>query len=401
MRGFPLCLLLVFVGCDDHIIGELRPATATDEAEIGEGWCAVQTLLTEQCHSCHSAARAVADLDLATTPFETLTTWVSPTYGEVLVTASDPSRSLLLRKLEGDLGYGGMMPPSGFVGDALFGEVQQWVAEGATPGCDEPPPTPEGRYHPVGWSEPTRHGIGAKLQQDDCTSCHGETLQGGDVGIACSDCHDDVVDDWTTACTFCHGDDEDGSGAPPEDIDDNDDPATISFPAHRLHLSSDTHADWDCTQCHTVPTTVFSTGHLFVGDATAGRAELTFGAGLAPAASSSPTGCSNVYCHGDGQSNGDVSRTESVACGDCHGIQSRPALWGSLSFAHEKHLDEGVRCVECHPNVNPSDEITDKELHVDGEVALSLPEGMTYLGDLRCTGTCHDEPHQFRWTDDD
>ena len=82
------------------------------------------------------------------------------------------------------------------------------------PGGSEDP-TPEERYHPVGYLEPELHGMDAKLQVEPCLDCHGADLLGGSSERSCDPCHDD---DWRTRCTYCHGGEESEDGAPPRDI---------------------------------------------------------------------------------------------------------------------------------------------------------------------------------------
>ena len=390
-------LVALASGCDDTLF----PAVGGGPDPDAQGWCAVRAMVATQCATCHSASTALGGLDLESDPHGTLLSRVS-SFGDALVVPGDPSASLLVKKLLGADGFGGQMPPSGYVGDDQLGKVESWIVDGADDECEGPAPTGGGSgYHPAGWADPAVHGIGAKFQDEPCQSCHGEDLGGGTVGVACADCHDAVVDDWTTTCTFCHGDPEEGSGAPPQDIDDNDDPATITFPAHRKHLSdSSLHAAWSCEQCHATPTSVFSPGHVFVGDDTPGQADLDFSGGLSAGGRATPTGCANVYCHGTGQAAGSISRTATVRCGDCHAVQSTPGAWDQLSDPHERHLDEDIRCSACHPTVNDAGALVDPGPHVDGRRTVSIT-GLVRGSDGRCTGTCHGETHSARqWADD-
>lgn len=392
-------LLLASNACDDTLFPSGHHAGPTSGAT---GWCAVRSMISSSCLGCHSAGAAVAGLDLETDTHGTLLGWSSVTYDLALVQPGDPTSSLLVQKLHGAEGFGGAMPPSGMLAGPVLDEVEAWIAKGADDRCDGTT-TPSGGsgegYHPPTWPDPAEHGLAAKLQEDTCLACHGSDLSGGVVGIACADCHDAVTPDWTTTCTFCHGDPADGTGAPPEDIDDNTNPATISFPAHRVHLRSPLHADWDCTECHRKPVDVFSPGHLFVGDDTPGRADLDFSAGLAAGAQPTSAGCTNVYCHGADWSTGSVSRTATVECGDCHPVQSTSGRWDLLSDPHERHLDEGIRCQSCHPTVDAAGDLVDADRHVDGLRTVALPTGMTRANG-RCTGTCHDETHNARaWVD--
>jgi hypothetical protein len=68
--------------------------------------------------------------------------------------------------------------------------------------------------------------------------------------------------------------------------------------------------------------------------------------------------------------------------------------------ARAQHLDEGVRCAQCHPDASADGGIDLPELRVDGQLDLSLPDGITYDG--TCTGVCHGEAHTSRsWPGED
>lgn len=255
----------------------------------------------------------------------------------------------------------------------------------------------DSRYHPDGWSDPTVHGMEAKHQDQACTSCHGADLTGIGDALSCDTCHTAGTDAWRTDCTFCHGGENDSTGAPPEGIDNETDESELTFPAHTAHVQATSlHVAFDCVQCHVKPTDVLSDGHLFVGDTTPAVADLTFVAGLSQSAAWDGGGCSNLYCHGNGQGdNGAVEATASVECGDCHAVAgSGESALERMSGEHDEHVEEGVRCAECHGEVvDASNAITDVSLHVDGSVSVALPGEVTRDGSGRCTGSCHGEGH--------
>lgn len=414
MRRVALAALLV-VSCDDTLFlphggggGGGGGTTST-----AEGWCAVAGLVANRCLSCHSAAVALGGLDLETDPHGALVDGASAS-GAPYVVPGDPEGSLFFRKLTGDLAAGEgtpMPPPAGGLDPALLDAVRTWIAEGADAACEEVPTSPTGpaRHHPDGWALPSAHGTSTKLGEDDCRSCHGAELDGGEVGIGCDDCHvAEGYPDWAAGpCTFCHGDRGAEQPAPPQDIDDNDDIASISFPAHRAHVEeTETHLAYDCGLCHTKPTSALSPGHLF-DDATPGVAEVVLTAAPGPEASYDGGSCT-VWCHGNGRTSGaiDVRAVNGdgepldIGCGYCHGVSSSGA-WERMSGNHEKHLDDGRTCNECHPTVSgPPYALVDKERHLDGEVVLALPDGMA-IGPDGCTGSCHGEQHNGRdWFDD-
>lgn len=391
----PLALLLLgLAACDDTLF--LPHAEVPVE---GEGWCAVRAVLAS-CASCHSAAGAAGGLDLETDAFAALFDGASAS-GAPVVVAGDPEGSLLFRKVAGTQGpaEGGIMPPGAPLDADTLERIRAWIADGATDVCDTSS-TPTGvGFHPPGWSDPGVHGLSAKFQELECLSCHGEDLTGGVSGVACASCHDATVPDWSESCTFCHGDRAAApepllrwEAAPPEGIDDGDDPFV-----HDLHLGgSALHGDWGCETCHVVPDSAFSPGHLFVGDDTPERAEVVLSPPR-PGGTFAGGTCSNVYCHGDGRSPGTVSVGDPVDCGDCHRVDG-----AGLSGPHEDHVDEGIACAECHPTVDAARQVVQRDLHVNGVADVALPPGVTRTATSpsTCTGTCHGEAHNGRrWVD--
>lgn len=247
-------------------------------------------------------------------------------------------------------------------------------------------------YHPSGYADAAVHGIEAKCQEDTCLDCHGEDLTGGTSNVSCDSCH---IAGWRTDCIFCHGGTETSTGAPPMDIDGET--ARITFPEHTSHVTEGVHAAWDCTQCHVKPTDVLSVSHFLTGDETACAAEVVFLDGLSPAASYSTTGsCSNLYCHGNGQSSTSTATAQSgseYGCDGCHGGEENS--WRGLSGKHPSHRGH-VTCGDCHKDtVSGTDTIIGPDYHVNGTKDVRLPESMTRNNNT-CNGTCHDESHNNR-----
>jgi hypothetical protein len=382
--------IVLLAGCDDHLFPALAGSSGSD-------WCGI---LDESCVSCHSAAGKAGGLDLETDAHAALVD-VASSAGPVLVVPGDPDASFLMAKLEGELaaGQGGPMPPSGPLPAEQIELIRQWIADGATAECDSTGGGPNQGVHPPEWPEPLEHGTAAKLGELRCATsgCHGEELQ-GDVGPPCASCHDLVVQDWTTSCTFCHGDRASDQPAPPQDIDDTS-PDDISFSAHLAHVEPTAlhAAPFGCTTCHIEPASIFSPGHLqFGGDLTFGVAEVTFG-GLASGGSYDEGTC-GVYCHSPGPDDDLVSVDDEVECGSCHGVLSRDGSWDSMSGKHEDHLeedDEGtIICSDCHPSVNDAGTEVDPVEHVNGSVRVD-PATVTYANG-QCTGACHGEGHNNR-----
>lgn len=244
-------------------------------------------------------------------------------------------------------------------------------------------------YHPAGWSDPGNHGFAAKFQEDACLDCHGADLDGGSAGVSCSACHDAG---WETDCTFCHGgEDGESDGAPPQNLDDSTSGGT--FAEHRAHTDGTSlHDAFACSQCHETHSTALETSHILdAADPTPGTAELAFTAGLSAKGSyDGAGGCSNLYCHGNGEGdNGNMASGSTIAgCDDCHASSG-------LSGEHGEHLREGVGCDDCHGETASSNSaIKDPTLHVNGSMDLALPSEITYDGNT-CFGDCHGEWHVY------
>ena len=110
----------------------------------------------------------------------------------------------------------------------------------------------------------------ARLGEQVCTNCHGDDLK-GDAGQGSASC-----DTWRSDCTFCHGGEDNLTGAPPEDI--HDAAIDASFGPHTAHVEGGIRTALECTECHVEPEGVLSIGHMF--DATPGVAENDFSVGL-------------------------------------------------------------------------------------------------------------------------
>ncbi len=388
--------LALLVGCGAGIKG--------DPGDVDQPWCAVRDLVASSCVGCHQAGGEGAALDLSADPHAAL---VGPPSASIpglpLVAPGDSGGSVLYLRLIG--GGPGPMPPDAPVTPAQLAAVREWIDAGAASACDLPPGGADGgdggdsappgdRHHPDGYADPGVHGLAAKMGEEACVDCHGADLTGQGAALSCDTCH---TAGWRTDCTFCHGGTDEGSGAPPRDLDGST--TGLSFEAHTAHVEGGLHAPFSCEMCHTLPTDALSPGHGLVGDSTPGVAEVRFDLGLSPAASWDGSSCSDLYCHGyNGLSNGDAAHTDPPkACGSCHPVPSSdPTDWSArLSGNHDTHLLEGLACAECHPTVNSSAEIEDPTLHVNGTADVRMPSGMT-LEAGSCTGSCHGETHGGR-----
>ncbi len=272
-------------------------------------------------------------------------------------------------------------------------------------------------YHPPGYAGARVHGPDTNNLVEDCMPCHGDDYRGmsgafPETEVNCDDCHEGL-EEWRTNCIYCHGGEEDESGAPPREVNGEagDPTTTYSFQAHTVHVQdSAMKSGFDCVECHTKPDDIFSVGHVIVGDATPDHSEVTFAGGLSPEASWEAGTCSDLYCHGNGQEpNGEISEDAGEqSCGDCHPyIDSSMAEWESMSGAHIDHLIlPGPSCTMCHSNTMSDYEctddascITDVTLHLNKENDIRFPDElaptMVYERNM-CTGgsgSCHDSDH--------
>lgn len=395
-RAVAAALAITLGACLAQPFEPESPSADSGAAECGPA----VALLVQRCSGCHSASRP-PDLSFSSGP-------LPAPYRD----GADNERSLLLRKLTGDLApsEGSRMPPGAPLPDDEIELVRVWLADGAPVRCGEQLPPTVDRHHPEGFAEPSQHGLELKLGRQDCRGCHGPELRGG-VAPSCDSCHSTTPgqeEAWRTDCTFCHGDREAQIAAPPRDLDGTTLRALISFRAHREHVSERNHAPYDCTQCHRKPESVLSPGHVFEDeDPTPGRAEVYFGGGHSAEGLYLGSGqCSNLYCHGNGRRDGaqllgsfghDLERP---SCTSCHpGVASGRDGWGRMSGEHEEHLREaGISCVDCHAATVGVDGlgIVTPERHVNGGVEVVFSSGAMTRTQAGCTGECHGERHSNR-----
>ena len=233
----------------------------------------------------------------------------------------------------------------------------------AATACVDPRPleTGDSGIHPAGiLDEHSEDFHGKELERRGwdlplCATCHGEDFGGTTRAPSCKTCHQQ----GPTACDTCH-------------------PARPSSGAHLTHLDRAI----ACADCHAVPATWDSEGHVRRRDAAdPAPAEVTM-TGLAaltlePADRTGPPGydpatqtCGQVYCHGAvlGAAGGATTSPRwtddqpgPAACSSCHG-QPPPS--------HARS-----RCAECHPS---------GDRHLDGMVEVGD-------GSPGCSG-CHGGP---------
>lgn len=216
-------------------------------------------------------------------------------------------------------------------------------------------------------------------QNSNCGSCHPTMVPGNNTTIALPAKHIDGNVDVTNdqPCDTCHG--SGGVAAPPKDTSGNTATNLRSIGAHRSHIKASTwRAEVTCDQCHKVPTSTTSIGHVD----TALPAEVTFG-NLAGTATWNGTTCSNAYCHGAtlksgaGSAGGKATRPvwtvvdgSQSQCDSCHGAPP-PA-------PHPADQD----CGKCHSTMTAGGGlvITDPTRHIDGTLDVN--------GGVACN-SCH------------
>jgi predicted CxxxxCH...CXXCH cytochrome family protein len=179
------------------------------------------------------------------------------------------------------------------------------------------------------------------------------------IVAGCLDRRDQVAPE-PDACTECHG--SEMRAAPPRDLDGNSSPDAPGVGAHLVHLlRSPTHAPVACTECHLVPETIWSEGHL---DSEL-PADLSFG-DLArfgdrdPSYDPAAATCSDTYCHRAAPTTWTRPRSSEAACGSCHGVPPEPP--------HPAEAD----CSRCHGAViDEARRLVAPDAHVDGIVDVA------------------------------
>jgi len=173
-----------------------------------------------------------------------------------------------------------------------------------------------------------------------------------------------------TGCNTCHG--SAANAAPPQDTHGNTATTLPSVGAHQTHLNPPNGRPVPCGECHVVPTSFDSPGHLD------GTVQVTFSGvatnfGTAVSFDGTANTCS-VYCHnplvfnGGSPSGGNhltplwtqVDGSQQT-CVSCHGLP--PPL------PHVQRAD----CGSCHQDFSATDgSLLRPELHIDGFVTLDV-----------------------------
>lgn len=217
----------------------------------------------------------------------------------------------------------------------------------------------------------TCHGLppgDSHPQRSDCETCHDDVIRETMAFVDPSRHIDGVVNISALACDSCHG--AEGEAAPPNDTRGNSEYSARGVGAHRPHFEgSDWHAPIGCEQCHPVPPSVYSSGHLD----NSVPADIAWGDVASDGDSTSPIydveelSCGDVYCHGAGNTFGEsgsdpiwtAEPIESADCQMCHGNPPPPR--------HPQRSD----CATCHGQVVDEEGVfIAPELHINRQVEL-------------------------------
>jgi predicted CxxxxCH...CXXCH cytochrome family protein len=184
------------------------------------------------------------------------------------------------------------------------------------------------------------------------------------------------------ACTRCHGDPA-RNAAPPRSVRGATDTSDVGVGAHQAHLTDGAiRQAVACGECHVVPTSVDSPGHMDGARAPVRFGSLAASGGAMPSWDTAQLTCSSTYCHGATLGAGGTLQAPvwtkvdgtQAACGTCHGVPptspGHPAVPGGVAA-----------CSACHPQTVKPDGTIDVAggKHIDGSVEL---------GGSACT-TCH------------
>jgi predicted CxxxxCH...CXXCH cytochrome family protein len=233
------------------------------------------------------------------------------------------------------------------------------------------------------WNEPAQLGCGSchaspppapHPQMSDCSRCHGAVVGPDNRTIVARerhvDGHVDVAVDET--CTSCHGRD---NPAPPVNVDGETRSSARGVGAHQTHvLGTPRSRPVPCGECHLVPKTVLTPGHIDTpppAEVVLSGTSIAFGKG----ARLENGRCVDSSCHGaafpGGHASGGSLTTPSwavvdgtqAACGTCHALPPpRPHPY----FSED--------CGRCHKDLSADGKsFLRPELHVDGVVTFELP----------------------------
>ena len=246
-----------------------------------------------------------------------------------------------------------------------------------------------GDFHGLGWTEAGRHGLEFMVDTVSCDPCHGEALDGGVSEVSCEACHQG----WKGDCTFCHGGMDNDTGAPPFGVKGETDREFPGVGAHSIHVEgAESHVPFSCDACHgTLFTSYEDEGHFEGGEI---AAEVTFSglSGIGGRYDRGTARCSQIYCHGDGQTRSgslDWLSDAPMGCDSCHGDRNNPE---GMSGWHGLHLRlNQFGCEACHGLVLDAQErFQNRALHINGQKDVGFENGSYDEGTKTCSTSCHE-----------
>ena len=221
---------------------------------------------------------------------------------------------------------------------------------------------------------------------DHCAQCHGTDLNAGGTTRGCQStaCH--AAPAGIYDCDNCHTTNVTTTFY---DVKNNSSTTEVTVGTHVSHvLASRGLAEaMDCGECHVIPDSVFTTGHL---DTTQ---KIVFGNLATAAGSLSPTWarttatCANTYCHGDATPVWTQVDSTYLSCTSCHGLTDQ-------TNAHFTHIsNRGYDCAICHVGYDLIAETIIPASHINGtaDVNLNVVYGGSFnAGDATCSDVyCH------------
>lgn len=193
-------------------------------------------------------------------------------------------------------------------------------------------------------------------------------------GLACGSSRtiSDTGGQVASACTGCHGGEDNLTGAPPFDTNGRSDPSLPSVGAHTAHVEAGALAGaFGCDACH--PPVAASHGSDGV--------KVSFGAlstangAVSPVYAAATATCASTYCHGAFAEGNPATvpvwtkGASQAACGSCHGDPA--ATPSALPRVHVRLAagSTNATCSVCHPaSVKPDGTIdVAGGKHVDGQ----------------------------------
>ena len=251
---------------------------------------------------------------------------------------------------------------------------------------DVPPDVPDvaTKFHPANWmvkADAGFHGTAAKQGLTTCMACHGAQLDGGTAKVSCNACHSG----WQTNCTFCHGGLDNKTGAPPINLAGLSETTLKGVGAHTTHVTAGKFAGaFDCTACHTKPTSALSPDHVKPGPAV-----VIATAGWDATAVTCTNACHGAFPGGNAANHPKWTQVDGTQaqCGTCHVL---PPKTGRHPANFAKH--SSFKCSICHDGLvdDEGTALLTLDKHVNGIKDVVFKLGGTWnAASQTCSPACH------------